>query len=287
MTPHRHLNPQLLSTFVAIAEVGSFLRAAQVVGRSEAAVSLQMRRLEEAIGEPTLFRRVGRRKELTERGEIFLAHARALLGTERSIIDLFARTRASTSVKLGVPDDYSSLLPPIIKAFSIERPDVEIETHCQPSATLADMLEAGALELAIVTRPPDEIAIDSIRPEPLVWVAAAGGSAVRRDVLPLATFQQGCLTRSLSIEALAMAGRPFEIVFSSPSVSALLQPVKSGIAVAAMARCSMPDGLTILDAKHSLPDLPALNIALRRGRSGKMTSGAEMLADVIRTVLAA
>lgn len=283
----QHLNSQLLKTFVTVADTGSLLNAARLVGRTEAAVSLQMRRLEEAVGDPPLFERHGRRKILTARGEMFLAHARAMLRVERSMIHMLSETERADPVRLGAPDDYSPLLPGIIAAFAASSPGVEIELHCQTSTTLNEMVGRGALDLAIVTRHPGDPRTEILRREDLVWVAARDGSALGRARVPLATFQPGCLTRHLAVEALTGAGRRFDIVLSSPSLAGVLQPVVSGTAVAAMSRCSVPANLCVLGAEQGFPPLPSLEIALARGDAGGLAGRIDALAEAIRGCLAA
>ena len=118
-----------------------------------------------------------------------------------------------------------------------------------------------------------------------MWVASRTGAALHRDRVPLATFQPGCLTRRLSIEALAKAGRAFEIVFSSPSLSGLLQPVKCGAAIAAMARCSVPDDLIIVGEDEGLPRLPSLDLALRRANIPVRPRLSDSLVGVIRNAM--
>ena len=285
MKTSRHLNPQLLATFIAIADTGSFLNAARLVGRTEAAISLQMRRLEEAVGDPALFERIGRKKVLTERGEVFLAHARTMLLAERSVIRMISQTEDPSPLRLGAPDDYSAFLPGIIGTFTDLHPEAKLEIHSQSSGTLNDMIVRGALDLAIVTRHPDDQTAESLRQEPLVWVASRASLALQRDRVPLATFQPGCLTRRLSIEALAKAGRAFEIVFSSPSLSGLLQPVKCGAAIAAMARCSVPNDLIIVGEDEGLPQLPSLDLALRRADIPVRPTLSDSLVGVIRDAM--
>lgn len=285
MKTSRHLNPQLLATFIAIADTGSFLNAARLVGRTEAAISLQMRRLQEAVGDPALFERIGRKKVLTERGQVFLAHARTMLLAERSVIRMLTQTEDPSPLRLGAPDDYSAFLPGIIGTFTDLHPEAKLEFHSQSSGTLNDMIIRGALDLAIVTRHPDDQTAESLRQEPLVWVASRSGAALQRDRVPLATFQPGCLTRRLSIEALARAGRAFDIVFSSPSLSGLLQPVKCGAAIAAMARCSVPSDLMIVGEDEGLPQLPSLDLALRRADIPVRPTLSDSLVGVIRDAM--
>lgn len=282
----QHLDPFVLSSFVAVVDTGSLRGAAAKVGRTEAAVSVQMAKLEALVGEPSLFRRDGRRKVLTERGEMFLAHARRLLSVERAVIDMVANTQRPRLVRLGVPDDYSALLPQIFRGFSIAQPSVEVELQCHPSGVLNEMVDAGSIEVAIITRALGQIQTDILRSEPLVWVSADGDLPLRREIIPLATFQHGCTTRRHCIEALAGAGRAYEVVLSSPSLTGVLQPVKSGIAVTAIPRCSISDDLSIVRNVHNLPTLPSLELLLTYNATRGLAPDAEALADVIRAELA-
>src|SRR5882724_819394 len=140
-----------LRTFIAIAETGSFTRAADVVHKTQSAVSMQMKRLEERIGRP-VFARDGRASKLTEDGERLLDYARRIIKLNVEALAAFSDAELIGRVRLGVPDDYADrYLPEIMARFSRAYPSVELTVTCEPSVELVERIAANTLDLAIVT----------------------------------------------------------------------------------------------------------------------------------------
>src|SRR6185312_8216931 len=174
-----------LRTFVAIAETGSFTKAADVVFKTQSAVSMQMRRLEERIGKP-IFVRDGRASRLTEEGERLLGYARRMVRLSEETVAAFDETELQGSVALGTPDDYADrFLPEVLARFARSNPRVEVSVVCEPSITLMEMARTGDIDLAIVTD-CGEMPTEVIRQEPLLWVGSNHHAAEREEILPLA-----------------------------------------------------------------------------------------------------
>ena len=281
----RKIDPILLEAFVAIVDGGSFAAAAETVGRTTSAVSMQMKRLEELLPNK-IFESHGRTKRLTASGEVLLAHARVILKLSDTMMQSMIPVNAPGVIRLGSPDDYVyTLLPDILDRYAQSFPDVRVEVTCQPSEELAGLIAHDKLDLALVTRRADDKESETVRREPIVWVAAAGRTFAASEPLPLAMFQPGCVARAKTIEACTMAGRDYRIAYSSPSIAGLLSPVRAGRAVAAIARCSVPDDLQIIEASSSLPAINAIEIALMRGKSPKHPDFVHRLASDIQTSL--
>src|SRR6185369_3234708 len=158
-----------LRTFVAIVETGSFTKAADAVFKTQSAVSMQMRRLEERIGKP-IFTRDGRASKLSEDGERLLGYARRMVRLSDETLAAFDETELSGSVRLGTPDDYADrFLPEILARFARSNPRVEVSVICEPSLTLQEMARTGDVDLAIVTH-CGEGNTEVVRQEPLLWV---------------------------------------------------------------------------------------------------------------------
>src|ERR1700740_1920644 len=137
--------------FVAIADTGSFPRAADEVHRTQSAVSMQMRRLEERIGKP-LFEKDGRTNRLTEEGEGLLGYARRLIHLNRETLSAFDDKRLEGTIRIGTPDDYADrFLPEIMARFSRSNPRVELTVICEPTPGLVEHIKRGNLDLALVT----------------------------------------------------------------------------------------------------------------------------------------
>jgi DNA-binding transcriptional LysR family regulator len=213
-----------LRTFVAIAETGSFTRAGDLVYKTQSAVSMQMRRLEERIGKP-IFARDGRASRLTEEGERLLGYARRMVRLADETVAAFDDTELSGSIRLGTPDDYADrFLPEILARFSRSNPRVEVSVTCEPSPELIRQAKAGEVDLAIVTN-CGEGQVQVIRREPLLWVVGAQHGAADVDVLPLALSKPPCMWRAEAIAALTGAGRKYRVLYQSSNATAIAAAV--------------------------------------------------------------
>jgi DNA-binding transcriptional LysR family regulator len=262
MTP---LDPDQLRTLVAIAETGSFTRAAAMVARTQSAVSMQMRRLEERVGRP-LFERDGRASRLTPEGERLLPHARRILKAQAEALQAFDDGGEAGLVRLGVPDDYAGFLPEVLGRFACCRPLVEITVECQPSENLIDLVQANALDLAIITHLPSrERPIPYIlRREPLVWLASDRHNVHEQSPVPLAAFGTDCRWRQIAVEGLAKAGRDYRIAFSSWNSAAVVAAIEAGLGVSVLPTFLVRPGIRVLSAVEGFPPLPDCEIAVIR-----------------------
>lgn len=287
MSVLRKIDPILLEAFVAIADTGSFAAAADKIGRTKSAVSMQMKRLEALFVETPIFEIQGRRKQLTQTGEVLLSHARHIIRLNDTLWSSLAAANSPGLIRLGAPDDYvSTLLPDILERYAKVFPNVQVDVTCEPSEGLSELIGLDKLDLAVVTRRPEDRQSKTIRVEPIVWVAAKGKRFADDEILPLAMFQPGCVARARTIEACTKAGRQYRIAYSSPSITGLLSPVRAGLAVAAIARCSAPDDLEILPSSASLPSIQGIDIALMRGNGSFYPEYVQKLADEIHLSLA-
>ena len=281
------IDPDLLKTLIAVADGGTFGRAADRVRRSQSAISMQMSRLEALVG-VSLFERQGRGVRLTSRGELLVVYARRIIRLQDEAWLSIADPEIAGSIRLGTPEDYADwLLPPVLGRFASNHPRVEVEIRCEPSQDLCDLIAAGELDLALITRAPDRPRGDLVRHEPLVW--AASPNYVRRcgDPVPIAHFQPGCPTRCHVVEALANAGIHHRTAYSSPSLAGLLAVLRAGLAMTALARCSVPRDLRILSPHEGLPELPPVELALLRAGAEQRTPVGDALAEEILVQLQA
>ncbi|KOR17542.1 LysR family transcriptional regulator, partial [Burkholderia cenocepacia] len=171
------LDHDVLATVVAVAETGNMTRAAEAVNRSQSAVSMQIKSLEDAIGRP-LFVRKPRSIVLTREGEVLLGFARRMLALRDEAWAAVVRPEVTGKVVIGVPDDYaSSLLPSVLKKFSATYPKVEIQVMGLPSSALAPLIKEGTVDLVCGTRIKG-LSGDFIRHEPMAWAAMTNGPRV-------------------------------------------------------------------------------------------------------------
>ena len=278
------LDLNLLKTFVAVVESGSLSNAAPRVGRSQSAVSMQMQRLEEMVGNQLLVR--GPRTVTPNAiGEDFLIYARRLLKLSDEAWASVTRPKETGSVRLGVPDDYAAfLLPPVLSRFAEDHPLVTVELICEQSTALVKTLAEGRLDLAIVTRLPEQ-ALDVIRLERFVWVASPNHVAWQTDPLPVALFEPGCAARMNVLQALGEADRSYRCTYSSASPAWPDRGRAGRACVAGLAQRSVPPSLRIIGANEGLPALPDLEIGILRNPLST-TPAVDRLHDFLRRDLA-
>lgn len=257
-----------LHTFVAICDTGSFTRAAEEIFRTQSAVSMQMRRLEERIGKP-LFEKDGRTNRLTEEGERLLAYARRLLRLSRETLAAFDDTQLEGSVRIGTPDDYADrFLPEIMGRFARSNPRIEMSVVCEPTLNLAEMVRRGQLDIALVTRCDDVSPSEIVRREPLLWVASATHAIHEEEVLPLALGRPTCAWRRAAIETLTRSGREHRVLFTSWSATVIIAAVISGLAVSVLPECALRPGMRVLGEADGFAPLPECAIGILRGHTG-------------------
>lgn len=254
------LDPSCLRAFLAVADEGGFTRAAHVLNRTQSAVSMQIRRLEEMLGTTLIADR--KKATLTSAGERVLEHARRIVALNDEVLGRAKGADIAGRVRIGTPDDYIAFfLPPLLRRLSITHPQVEIEVRCGLSADLIQQVDKGQVDFALVTRLPGLDGGVTVRREPLVWVAADESVAQKRP-LPLALFSVGCPFREAALAALRKSDMPWRVAYESMSVASLLAAVSEGLALAAITPISMLPNLKVLGSRHGLMDLPGIEITL-------------------------
>ena len=275
---HPSIDSELLRSFVAIADYGSFTRAANAVNRTQSAVSMQMKRLEEDVLRSPLFVLDGRNIQLTGEGQLLLGYARRILKLQGEVFTTLRQPHMVGSVRIGTPDDYvMRFLPGILARFSQSFPLVQVEVHCEPSYQL---LLRQDLDLSIVTREPGKEIGQLLRQERFVWAQARGQDLYERSPLPLAMFSAGCFCRAWACNALDSNDKPYRIAYSSPSLSAIMAVVSAGLAITAQLESLITPDLQIIGRAEGLPDLPLTSIVLLRN-PGSQSAVTETLAEQI------
>jgi len=258
------LDVDQLRTFVAIVETGSFTRAAEVVHKTQSAVSMQMKRLEERLERP-IFARDGRASKLTEDGERLLDYARRIVKLNAEALAAFSNPELSGVVRLGVPDDYADrYLPEIMARFSRVYPGVELTVFCEPSIDLIARLDANEIDLAIVTSCESYRASEIFRQERLLWVTSSRHSAHCDDPLPLALGRPTWDWRKAAMDSLDSLGRAHRLLFSSGNAGAISAAVLAGLAVSVLPTSGIRPGMRVLTPTDGFPELPPCRIGLLR-----------------------
>ena len=269
-----------LRSFVAIAETGSFTRAADVVFKTQSAVSMQMRRLEERIGKP-IFARDGRNSRLTEEGERLVGYARRMVRLSEETLAAFDETELQGAVRLGTPDDYADrFLPEILARFARSNPRVEVSVICEPSLTLMEMARTGDIDLSIVTA-CGEANTSVVRQEPLLWVSSQAHGIEQEDVLPLALSKGPCLWRTAALDGLASVGRKYRILYTSGNSTAISAAVLAGLAVTVFPESALRPGMRVLSEGEGFPRLPICEIGIIRSWARPASPIVDKLAEHI------
>ncbi|RXF73585.1 LysR substrate-binding domain-containing protein [Hansschlegelia zhihuaiae] len=268
----RPLEITLLRTFVMLVEEQSVTRVARKLLRTQPAVSLQLRRLEDAAGQQ-LFESDLRRLRLTPHGETLLPYARTVLRTHDEAQAKLASKEIEGRVTLGCPDLYAAfLLPETLASFRRAYPRVEVSVRCALSRQIASDMDEGLIDVAIATHmpgvAPKTADAERLRAEPLVWLGAANGDAHRRDPVPLAMLPEGNLYRDLALAALNDAGVRWRIACVSESIAGLQAMALADAAVITLSESVHAIGLRRLPPSLGLPALPAVDIMLWKRSRG-------------------
>ncbi len=281
------LDIDLLRSFVAIAETGVLGKAAARVGRTQSALSMQMRKLEAIVGQPLLYR-TGRGVTLTATGERLLLRAAELLRKHDEALADVRGAQLSGVLRFSCPDDYAVVfLPYLLQGFASLHPGVQLEVICAPTPRLHELLARHAVDLALVSvaggaggAGGDAAGSEVIRHEPLVWVGQRGGASAALNPLPLALASPDALDHVLPRQALDAAGRAYRLAYASSSLTGLVGMARSGQAVIVLTRTAVPDDLQILTAEHGLPELPSVGVTLAFDRQAPTALTAAFAAHV-------
>ncbi|MBN8991905.1 MAG: LysR family transcriptional regulator [Rhizobiales bacterium] len=274
------LDPDLLRAFVAVADHRSFTRAAAMLNRTQSAVSMQIKRLEERVG-AELFRRTKANVDLSAAGEGLLGYARQILVLNEEAVGRLAERKVEGVVRLGVMDDYGTcIVPALLASFLAGYPRIHVEMETGLTASMPARL-GEAYDLVIAMHPEGRGDGEFLRREQAVWAGSASHAVEHQTPLPVALYPQGCLFRKWAIEALDAARRPWRLAFVSHSLAAVEAVAAQGLAVTVVKAGTFPPRLRRLSDQDGLPGLPAADICLHR--SNNLSPAGALLADHLRT----
>ncbi|MDE1164157.1 MAG: LysR family transcriptional regulator [Pseudomonas sp.] len=278
MSQYQSIDSEILRTFVAIADEGGFTKAGEAVNRTQSAVSMQMKRLEEDVLQRQLFERDGRQVRLTAEGQILLGYARRILKLHGEVFSTLREPHMVGTVRIGTPDDYAMrFLPGILSRFAQAYPLVQVEVHCESSKQL---MQRKDLDLTIVTREPGNEIGQMLRHERFVWAQAVGFNPHEQNPVPLAMFNTDCFCRIWACNALDAQQKPYRVAYSSPSLAAIMAVVSAGLAVTAQLQSLITSDMRILGEAEGLPQLPMASVMLLRNATTQ-SSMTECLAEHI------
>jgi DNA-binding transcriptional LysR family regulator len=287
--PPACLDLDVLRTLVLAVDLGGFARAARRVGRTQSAVSLQMRRLEDSARQ-SLFTRAGRSFALTTAGEQVLGYARRLLAINDEAVAAVRGTRLACPVRLGVLADFAETwLPPVLARFARTHPTARLEVQVDRRIAVLEAIDRGRLDLALV--------FDADRPRgvrvgdlPMAWIAPRG-RWLPGGVLPLVLFEAPCVFRTAALAALDRAGIPWHVAFTSQSLAGIWAAVDAGLGVTVRTPVGVPRTLRVVDPAAGLaaglPALPSTTLWLLDAMDTASPLVAELRALLVQSISAA
>ena len=250
-----------LQCFIAVAETGSFTRAAERVGRTQSAISQQISKMESLLGKVLLVR--GKAFILTPEGEIFLGYARRIFALHREALDRFKEPELEGEVRFGLPENFASVyLSEILADFLRIHPRILLNIECDLTLTLFERFKKKEFDLVLVkmNRPEDFPNGLDVWSEPLKWVGDLSLIDPAKPV-PLILAPQPCVYRASAVKSLEQANRSWRLVFSSPSYAGAVAAVRAGMGISVMPQTMIPDDLQAIDSAV-LPKLADTHISL-------------------------
>ncbi len=263
MSERINLDLDTLRTLSVARELGSLAQAAEQLGRTPSAISLQMKRLQDDLG-IALFRKHGRSLLLTEAGVIALDYARRILALHDELLDTMQGANVAGNIRIGCTQDFASFLPSVLSHFSSLYPRMQIELRIEGNAALADAIEMSQIDLAVVIGHDDRAAAQLLGHLDLLWIASSSFAPPRDQPLPLATLGPQCVFRKRTIEHLEAEKIPYRIAANSPSLDGLWVALLGNLGITARTALNLPEGLTSSDSLYGLPTLGQLAVNLHR-----------------------
>lgn len=258
------LELDVLRTFVAIAETGSFTTAANAVYRTPSAVSMQIKKLEEILGR-SVFSRDARSVSLTSDGEVLLGYARRMLAINREAVSKFIVPDIVGVVRLGSPDDYGErILPYVLKRFAQTHPSIAVDVTIDQSNNLRRRVDERTLDITLLTNSfkASMAGAEVLLTEPIVWAGAKGGCAHLRDPLPVSLWEEGCAWRAGALDALGTQGRNYRVAYMSAHTAGQRSAIIADLAVAPMPKSFIGGDLVELTDKDGMPEMGTYSLAL-------------------------
>jgi DNA-binding transcriptional LysR family regulator len=262
----RNLESDLLRTFLAITDAGSFLGGAERIHRSQSAASVQMKKLEQLLG-AAVFERHGRGIRLTKLGEKLEPAARQVIRILDTTHTELTGPALRGTLQIGIPDDHSrEQLSSIVADFARDHPQVELTVHCALSTGFSQQLARGELDLAVHEVEHISKGMVLLRRERLVWAVSRRHDLLDLDPLPVALFDRACWWRDAALQSLQGSGRPYRVVYSSESVTGVAAAIEAGIAVGVLGVSDLTKKLRALTRKEGFAAVPDSLLAVEFGR---------------------
>ncbi|MBT3436398.1 MAG: LysR family transcriptional regulator [Oceanospirillaceae bacterium] len=268
----KNIPTELLRTFVTIVNLGGFTQAGDVLGRSQPAISLQVKRLEELLNCRLFQRNNG--LQVTEDGEILLDFAQRILDLNDTAVARLSKSQVSGQVRLGIPNDFEvSFLPRLLSHFGQTHPDVALEVNCDLSVKLLQDFQQGRYDLVLATDSLDDSHPQSQSGdefhEIIVWVTNGHFEWPNNQPIPLVVYPTGCRYRKQIINKLNAAGIAWRIAYSSSSLLGIQAAIEAGLGISALARSTVPQSLHSHMELHECPQLGHVKLVFKHDRNNQ------------------
>jgi len=281
----RNIDTALLRAFVTVAETGGMTRAGQLLNLTQAAVSQQVKRLEDQF-QTQLFDRDKKRVSLTPDGERLLPMAQQMLDMNDRVWGMMTTADFEGQVRVGVPHDIvKAFMPPVLKSFDRAWPRVSVTLVPGPSMTLLEDMQRGDIDLTLTTEEGVQPGGEVLLRDELVWVGGRGGKAHLNDPLPLTLGYPNCVFRASCTAALASVDRSWRAVVDNGNMLSIYAALEADLAVSALLASTIPEGLVVLAPESRLPPLPpfSINLYLPKGAGEIAQEFAQHVRDQFRT----
>jgi DNA-binding transcriptional LysR family regulator len=280
---------EALRALVVGTELKSFARAAVQLGRSQSAISMQLKKLEEQAGQQ-LLQKSGRGLVPTEAGDALLTYARQIVALHDEAAVTVGAAAPAAAVRMGLPQDFfEDLMPAVINRFTSLAPGVHVDVRAGRNYVLETEINAGRLDAAIAFFPPNSEGHGTLVTSlPMLWLAGDCWPATGpRSPLPLVLNDHPCLFRQAGLHALEHRKIPWRLALTTPSLPGVWASLRAGIGVSVRTTHRIPDGIRSIGPETGLPPLPLIELRLltaaRLSASGRAL--AETLIEGAREIL--
>ena len=278
------MDTDLLRAFVTVAECEGFSAAGKVLHRTQSAISLQIKRLEDQMGK-ALFERTSRSVMLTGPGERLLPYARHMLTLEDEAREALGQLTRGELIRFGTSEEQAATyLPALLARFAERYPAARLEMHCDISGSLVEAFQEGVLDVVLSIRHGPTQSGQLLGWEPMVWVVEEQAAPERWTELPLALNPEGCIFRAHALAALGREKRRWQLRYVSPSTTGINLPVQAGLAATVKTPRSVPPGCRIVGEAEGLPALGQVEVELHR-RPGHASEALEAFCEELVAIV--
>ena len=282
----KNLPMDLLRAFVSVSQLRSFTKAGELIGRSQPAVTLKIKRLEELVDQK-LFLRGGKSLELSDSGIALYNYAKQILTLNDLAISQISKSTVHGKIRLGIPSEFATvLLPKIISRFAKAYPNVALEVNCELSKYLLTRAGRESHDLILVLADQDtDLDGDLVKTDELVWVSSKKFNRTKKDAIPLIVASEGCIYRHTAMTGLSNASLSWKIVYTNPDLTGIQYAIQEGLGVTVLSRSIVPENLHILSASAGLPSLDRVSINIICNEQRSNDEAIELLKEFLTASL--